>query len=68
MDDDYISVSDAASITGLSVWGVRKKIERGQVPGVRAVRTGSRPLWLIPRAWAETYIRSNAGRKPKNAK
>lgn len=63
---DYISVSDAALITGLTVRGIRQKIERGQIPGVTSIRTGSRQLWLVPRIWALSYQRPADGRgRPK---
>ncbi len=49
--EDYLTVSEAAGILGLSVHGVRKRIERGEMT---AVRVNAR-LWLIPRAEVERH-------------
>ena len=61
---EYLSVSEAAGELGLSVWGVRDRIERGDV---RAERLGT-SVWAIPRAEVERWKalgRKKPGRKPK---
>lgn len=49
--DDYMTVTEAAGVLGLSVHGVRSRIERGEL---KAERVNPR-LWLIPRAEVERH-------------
>ncbi len=49
--DEYLTVSEAAGVLGLSVHGVRKRIERREMT---AVRVNAR-LWLIPRPEVERH-------------
>jgi excisionase family DNA binding protein len=61
---EYLSVSEAARELGLTVWGVRGRIERGNM---RAERLGTH-VWAIPRAEVERWRalgRQKPGRKPK---
>lgn len=62
--DEFVRVVDAARILGMSVSGVRTRLERGQMQGKRV---GPR-LWLIPRDEVERWRergRQRTGPKPK---
>jgi len=56
---DYMTVTEAAQALGLSVHGVRARIERGEL---RADRPSPR-LWLIPREEVER-VRAEGRHKP----
>jgi excisionase family DNA binding protein len=61
---EYVTVQQAADELGLSVWGIRDRIQRGDM---RAERLGQR-MWVIPveevARWKELG-RQRAGRKPR---
>ena len=61
---EYVTVPEAAAELGLTVWGVRRRIERGDM---RAERLGAK-VWAIPRQEVERWKargRQRSGRKPK---
>ena len=68
-DREYVTVTEAAEILasrGIAIsrdW-ISRKAAAGKIAG--AQRVTSR-LWLIPRAWAETYEKDARGR-PKSVK
>ncbi len=68
-DREYVTVTEAAEILasrGIAIsrdW-ISRKAAAGKIAG--AQRVTSR-LWLIPRAWAETYEKDTRGR-PKREK
>lgn len=45
--------------------GLRKKAREGKIPGAQKIG-GVRGIWLIPRAWAETYVKDTRGRPRKS--
>ena len=45
--------------------GLRKKAREGKIPGAQKVG-GIRGIWLIPRTWAETYVKDTRGRPRKD--
>ena len=61
---EYVTVTEAARELGLTVWGVRRRIERGEM---HAERLGAK-VWAIPRDELERWRgvgKLKAGRKPK---
>lgn len=66
---DTIGIEECVQILqsrGLSLdldW-IRKKAREGKIPGAVKVG-GTRGVWLFPREWAETYVKSKRGRPVK---
>lgn len=67
--DTVVSLLEAAEILAargvpMDIIGLRKKARDGKIPGARKIG-GMRGLWLIPREWAETYVKDTRGRPRK---
>lgn len=46
--------------------GLRKKAREGKIPGAQKIG-GTRGIWLIPRAWAETFVKDTRGRPRRDS-
>lgn len=63
---DVISLTEAVEVLkgrGMAIsrdW-ITRKAAAGAIEGAQKVGN----MWLIPRSWAESYVKSTKGRKPK---
>lgn len=45
---------------------LRKKARDGKIAGAQKIGGEYRGIWLIPREWAETYVKDTRGRPRKS--
>lgn len=62
---EYVTLAEAREILAargmpMAATWIRDKAAKGKIPGAKKV---SPRLWMIPREWAETYIKDKRGRK-----
>ena len=68
--DEYVTLAEAGKILterGMPmdlVW-LRRKAAAGQIPGAENV---GKKIWLVPRVWAQTYVKVKSGRPRKDKK
>lgn len=67
---NMITLEEAAKILkqrdeAMEVTWLRKKAAAGAINGAEKIGSIKRGTWLIPREWAETYIKDTRGRKRK---
>ena len=67
---NMITLVEAAEILkqrneAMEVTWLRKKAAAGAIAGAEKIGSIKRGTWLIPRVWAETYIKDTRGRKRK---
>lgn len=65
---NLITLVEAAEILkqrdeAMEVTWLRKKAAAGAIAGAKKIGSIKRGTWLIPREWAETYIKDTRGRK-----
>ena len=65
---NMITLEEAAKILkqrneAMEVTWLRKKAAAGAIAGAEKIGSIKRGTWLIPRVWAETYIKDTRGRK-----
>ena len=65
---NMITLEEAAEILkqrneAMEVTWLRKKTAAGAIAGAEKIGSIKRGTWLIPREWAETYIKHTRGRK-----
>lgn len=68
---DLITLEEAAEILAkrgqaMDVIWLRKKTAAGKIPGAVKIGSPKKGTWLIPRKWAETYVKSKQGRPRKH--
>lgn len=66
-----ITLEEAAEILkqrgeAMEVTWLRKKAAAGTIPGAVKIGSPKKGMWLIPRKWAESYIKDTRGRKRKS--
>ena len=62
---EYVTLAEAGEILAargmpMAATWIRDKAAKGKIPGAKKV---SPRLWMIPREWAETYVKDTRGRK-----
>lgn len=67
---NMITLEEAAKILkqrdeAMEVTWLRKKAAAGVIKGAEKIGSIKRGTWLIPRKWAETYVKDTRGRKRK---
>ena len=67
---NLITLEEAAKILkqrneAMEVTWLRKKAAAGAIDGAEKIGSIKRGTWLIPRVWAETYVKDTRGRKRK---
>lgn len=65
---NLITLEEAAEILkqrgeAMEITWLRKKAAAGAIDGAEKIGSVKRGTWLIPREWAETYIKDKRGRK-----
>lgn len=65
---NMITLEEAAKILkqrdeAMEVTWLRKKAAAGAIAGAEKIGSIKRGTWLIPREWAETYVKDTRGRK-----
>ncbi len=67
--EEYVTLAEAGKILASRgmpmdpVW-LRRKAASGQIFGAENV---GKKIWLIPRDWAQTYVKIKSGRPRRNA-
>ena len=59
---DYITISHAAELAGVSIYWMRLSVQRGTMPGVQIDG-----VWFVFRAAAEGFQRHPTAGRPRNA-
>lgn len=65
---NLVTLEEAAEILkrrgeAMEITWLRKKAATGSIDGAEKIGSVKRGMWLIPREWAETYIKDRRGRK-----
>ena len=65
---NLVTLEEAAEILkqrgeAMEITRLRKKAAAGAIEGAEKVGSVKRGTWLIPREWAETYVKDTRGRK-----
>lgn len=65
---NLVTLEEAAEILrqrgeAMEITWLRKKAAAGAIAGAEKVGSLKRGTWLIPREWAETYVKDTRGRK-----
>ena len=68
---NMITLEEAAKILkqrdeAMEVTYLRKKAATGTISGAVKIGSPKKGTWLIPRKWAESYIKDTRGRKRKS--
>ena len=68
---NLVTLEEAAEILAkrgqaMEVTWLRKKAAAGTIPGAVKIGSPKKGTWLIPRKWAESYIKDTRGRKRKS--
>lgn len=65
--NDLLTLEEAQSVInarGIDIdldW-LRKKARDGKIDGAQKIGGERRGVWLIPRSWAQTYVKDTRGR------
>lgn len=67
---NLVTLEEAAEILkqrgeAMEITWLRKKAAAGAIDGAKKIGSVKRGTWLIPREWAETYIKDTRGKKRK---
>ena len=67
---NLVTLEEAAKILkqrdeAMEITWLRKKAAAGAIEGAEKIGSIKRGTWLIPREWAETYIKDTRGKKRK---
>ncbi len=65
---NYVTLAEAGEIltergSPLDPAWLRRKVAAGSVDGAIKIGSPNKGTWLIPRQWAESYIKNRRGRK-----
>lgn len=65
--EDFVSLKEAAQIMAergepMSADWIRKKAVKGDIEGAHKIAS----VWIVPRKWAETYVKIKMGRPRKS--
>lgn len=68
---NLVTLEEAAEILAkrgqaMEITWLRKKTAAGAIKGAEKIGSIKRGTWLIPRKWAESYIKDTRGRKRKS--
>ena len=73
MNLDYkrITLEEAAEILkqrgeAMEVTWLRKKAAAGAIKGAKKIGSPKKGMWLVPKEWAESYVKDTRGRKRKS--
>ena len=68
---NLVTLEEAAEILkqrgeAMEITWLRKKAATGAIEGAKKIGSPKKGMWLIPRKWAETYVKDTRGRKRKS--
>ena len=68
---NLVTLEEAAEILKqrdeeMEVTWLRKKASAGAIEGAKKIGSPKKGMWLVPREWAETYVKDTRGRKRKS--
>lgn len=65
---NFITLEEAAGVLKargeeMSVNWLREKASSGAIDGAKKIGSPKKGTWLVPREWAESYVKDTRGRK-----